>query len=67
MLLHPLNPVSSRLQVQHQLLKGEYPTCTCHMADDSTALREKGFSAADEKKIIALKDFIVKQAHASKA
>jgi hypothetical protein len=38
-----------------------------HRANDSSALREKGFSAADEKKIIALKDFIVKQAHASKA
>ena len=36
-------------------------------ADDSSALREKGFSASDEKKIIALKDFIVKQAHASRA
>jgi hypothetical protein len=38
-----------------------------YRANDSSALREKGFSAADEKKIIALKDFIVKQAHASKA
>jgi hypothetical protein len=36
-------------------------------AHDSSALREKGFSAADEKKIIALKDFIVKQAHATRA
>jgi hypothetical protein len=38
-----------------------------YWANDSSALREKGFSAADEKKIVALKDFIVKQAHASKA
>jgi len=35
--------------------------------DFSSSLREKGFSADDEKKIIAMKDFIMKQAQASKA
>lgn len=34
---------------------------------DLQHLREKGISAKDEKKIVALRDFIYKQAHASKA
>lgn len=34
---------------------------------DRLVLQDKGFTAADEKKIVALKDFIVKQAHNTKA
>lgn len=34
---------------------------------DKLVLQDKGFTAADEKKIVALKDFIVKQAHNAKA
>jgi phosphoinositide-3-kinase regulatory subunit 4 len=34
---------------------------------EKLVLQDKGFTAADEKKIIALKDFIVKQAHNAKA
>lgn len=34
---------------------------------DKPVLQDKGFTAADEKKIVALKDFIVKQAHNAKA
>jgi phosphoinositide-3-kinase regulatory subunit 4 len=37
------------------------------LADFSSALREKGFTSSEEKKIIALKDFILKQAHGSRA
>lgn len=34
---------------------------------EKLVLQDKGFTAADEKKIVALKDFIVKQAHNAKA
>ncbi|ORY34315.1 hypothetical protein BCR39DRAFT_556705 [Naematelia encephala] len=34
---------------------------------DSSALREKGITPKDEKKIIAMRDFIFKQAHATRA
>lgn len=36
-------------------------------ANLSHKLRDKGFSAVEEKKIMAMRDFIVKQAHAARA
>ena len=34
---------------------------------DKLVLQDKGFTVADEKKIVALKDFVLKQAHNTKA
>ena len=35
--------------------------------DDTHFLKDKGISRAEEKKIVAMKEFIVKQAHAARA
>jgi phosphoinositide-3-kinase regulatory subunit 4 len=40
---------------------------TVSRSSEPNQLRDKGISAQDERKIIALKDFIVKQAHAARA
>ena len=36
-------------------------------AEDTHLLKSKGFSAKDERKIVLMKEFVVKQAHAAKA
>lgn len=40
---------------------------TSKTSEDSHVLKDKGISSRDEKKIVAMKDFIFKQAHAAKA
>lgn len=35
--------------------------------DERHQLKDKGISAKDEKKIVAMKEFILKQAHAARA
>jgi phosphoinositide-3-kinase regulatory subunit 4 len=35
--------------------------------NDRHQLKDKGISAKDEKKIVAMKEFILKQAHAARA